>query len=182
MAETNTGGGLTTKRTAKDIALKARAQVAKMGQQASEFAARALTAERATDKLNKALGQAEMTNAELRELATAQNELVLQRTSHTHRAATDVGGMALALGVDLAAFEGMAALAARSEKVAKYQQYLIGAPHLLLGGAGYAAVLVHRSKTGGFPSMLVESAEDAAKHLIVLGASAYAKEALTVRK
>ena len=182
MAETNTGGGLTTKRTAKDIALKARAQVAKMGQQASEFAARALTAERATDKLNKALGQAEMTNAELRELATAQNELVLQRTSHTHRAATDVGGMALALGVDLAAFEGMAALAARSEKVAKLQPYLVGAPHLLVGTIGYASVLVHRSKTGGFPSMLVESAEEAAKHLIVLGASAYAKEALTVRK
>lgn len=178
MADTNSGSGGLTKGSAKDITQRARAQVAKMGQQATEFAARAFNAERTTEKVSKALKQSELDKAELQALAQAQLDQVLARTAPTHRAATDMAGMALAVGIDLAAFEGMAALGARYDKVAKYQPYLAGAPHLLVGVTGYGAALLHRSKVGGFPSMAAEAGEEAAKHLIVLGVSTYAKEAL----
>lgn len=142
-----------------------------------EFATRALTAEKTTAKVTRVLKETELQAEELSGLLRSQNHQVVQHTSAGHKAGVDVAGMALAVGIDLAVFEGLS-VAAKWAFVANNRKWLSGAPHLLVGLATYGGSLWRRSRNPGFPSDLIEVGEETAKHLIVNGTTNMLKQYL----
>lgn len=148
---------------------KAKAQI-------GEYAQKLGAAESSTRAAHKQLEKVGASLEETTQILSVQTEAIDQQTSAGHRAGIDGTGMVAAVAVDLLAFEGLSTAAAKWPFILRNRKWLSGAPHLAIGVSAYAMSLKNRADNPGhFGSVPGQITEEAAKHLIVLGATNIAK-------
>lgn len=144
--------------------------------QVGEYAQKLGAAQSATESAHKQLRKVDASLTETTQVLAVQTEAIDQQTSAGHRAGIDGTGIVAAVAVDLLAFEGLSTAAAKWPFILRNRKWLSGAPHLAIGVSAYAMSLKNRADNPGhFGSVPGQITEEAAKHLIVLGATNIAK-------